>query len=582
VSRINRAARALSSPALAGSIGIVLLALLASGSSLVNGFVYDDLPIVARNSRVHTLARLWDAFGSAYWSPDWGNVHYRPVTVVSFAAQWAVGDGSTTVFHAVNIALYIATCLAVLRLARLVLPATAAWTVAALFAVHPVHVEAVANVVGQSELLVALCSALAVGFYVRARTERSGLSPGSVAAIAGLYAIACFSKEPGFLLPGLLIAAELTVVGARLEPHRRARRVRARELWPTYAVCAAIGIGYLFARRAVLGSFGDEPNVLIWRLNQQELLLTMLGVVPEWARLLLWPAQLAADYSPPRIPLLAAPTPAVLSGVVILAAVVWLTIAGWRLRGRVATFGLLWFTVAIFPVSNVFVLSGVLLAERSLFIPSIGVMLALGPIWAWIGVRISTLRHRASTVLAASARVTLALLLLLGVAKSTSRSRVWRSNDTFYAQIVEDSPLSYRAHQARGTWLFRQGRRAEGEAHLRMAMAMFPYDPGPYADLADSYRFAGMCAPARDLYRRVLELGVTMVDRARLGLIVCLLRDGDYAGAAAQARIGPSPGGLEADKFRRFLATADSAIAARGTIQQAGAPRRTRGDGNVP
>jgi protein O-mannosyl-transferase len=270
-----------------------------------------------------------------------------------------------------------------------------------------------------------------------------------------------------------------------------------------------------------------------------------------------------------------------LSGVVILAAAVSITVAGWRLRARVAAFGVLWFAIAIFPVSNVFVLSGVLLAERSLFVPSIGVMLALGPIWAWIGLRISTLRRPAPVVLAAAARVTLALLLVLGVTKSASRSRVWRSNEAFYAQIVEDSPLSYRAQQARGTWLFRQGRRAEGEKHLRMAIAMFPDDPGPYADLADSYRFAGMCAPARDLYRRVIEFGVMMVDRARLGLIVCLLRDGDYAEAAAQARIGPSPRGLEPDKFRHSLAVADSATAAQRPIRRAGAPRRARGSGNV-
>jgi protein O-mannosyl-transferase len=580
VNRIKNVARALRSPALAAPISVAVLALLASGASLVNGFVYDDLPMVARSSRVHTLARWWEMFGSAYWPPAWGNMHYRPVTVLSFAVQWALGDGSTIVFHAVNIVLYVATCLAVVRLARLVLPATAAWTVAALFAVHPVHVEAVANVVGQSELLVALCSALAVGSYVRARTESGELGPRSVAAIAGLYAIACFSKEPGFLVPGLLVAAELTVVGARLEPERRALRVRARELWTTYVACAAIGIGYLLARRAALGRFGDEANVLVWRLSQKELLLTMLGVVPEWARLLLWPAHLAADYSPPRIPLLAAPTPAVLSGVVILAGAVAIAVAGWRLRTRVATFGLLWFAITIFPVSNVFVLAGVLLSERSLFLPSIGVMLALGPIWVWTGARISTLRRPSSTVVAGSAGVALAVLLMLGAAKSASRSGVWRSTDTFYSQIVEDSPLSYRAQQAYGTWLFMKSRRAEGEKHLRIAIAMFPYDAGPYVDLADSYRFAGLCAPARELYQRVLGLGM-LVDKARLGLILCLLQDGQYGEAAAHARIGASENGSQVVSFRRLLATADSATAA-SAIRQTGAPRPTRHGGNAP
>jgi hypothetical protein len=162
-------------------------------------------------------------------------------------------------------------------------------------------------------------------------------------------------------------------------------------------------------------------------------------------------------------------------------------------------------------------------------------------------------------------------VLALGVAKSASRCGYWRSIDTFYGQIVDDAPLSYRAHHAHGTWLFATGRRAEGEAHIRMAIAMFPYDAGPYIDLADQYRDAGICAPAADLYRRAMELGM-LRERARMGLVICLLRDGLYAEAAAQARRGVSAGGFETATFRRLLGVADSAAAA-GRVRQAGAPR---------
>ncbi|MDQ3998426.1 MAG: hypothetical protein M3303_15565 [Gemmatimonadota bacterium] len=579
---MRSAARALRSPALAGPAALALLALLASGASLANGFVYDDTPIIARNPRVHTLAQWWDIFASAYWPRDRGSLHYRPLTVLSFAVQWALGDGAPIVFHAVSVALYVATCVAVLALARLVLPAAAAWVVAALFAVHPVHVEAVANVVGQSELIVALCAVLAVAAYLRPRLAGHALSRRSITAIAALYAIGCLAKESGFLLPALLVAAELTIVGARLEPGRRTLRARARQLWPIYSACAAIGVAYLLARRGVLGGLTDEPNAIFWRLSRQELVLTMLGVVPEWARLLLWPAHLAADYSPPWIPLLAAPTPAVVAGVVIIAGAVLLSVAAWRLRAPVATFGVLWFAIMISPVSNVVVPSGVLLAERTLFAPSIGVMLALGAVWAWAGARLSTLGRTAAAVVGARAAFAmLAVLLVLGIGKSASRSRAWRDVDTFHERLVEDAPLSYKAHQAYGTWLFTKHRRAEGERHLRTAIAMFPNDPGPYADLADLYRLAGMCAPAHELYRRVIELG-GLVDRARLGRIVCLLREADYAEAAAQARLGVSQGGTERAQYRRFLAKADSGAAAGLVVRQAGAPRPRHRISNAP
>ncbi|MDQ3998425.1 MAG: hypothetical protein M3303_15560, partial [Gemmatimonadota bacterium] len=247
---MRRVARAATAPAFVSRASVAVLALLASAASFGNGFVFDDGPIVQLNSRVHTLARWWEAFGHAYWPPHWGNTNYRPLTILSFGVQWALGDGSPAVFHAVSVVLYVATSLAVLALARLVLPASAAWVVAALFAVHPVHVEAVANVVGQSELLVALSSVLATTIYVPMRSSGRRVEPRAVAAIGALYAVACFSKETGFLLPGLLLAAEGTVVTARLDPARRTLRTRVHELGVVYAVCGGIGLAYLSARHA--------------------------------------------------------------------------------------------------------------------------------------------------------------------------------------------------------------------------------------------------------------------------------------------------------------------------------------------
>ncbi|MDQ3995570.1 MAG: hypothetical protein M3303_00970 [Gemmatimonadota bacterium] len=554
--------RRLATSAFAARASVLVLGFLASATSLVNGFVYDDRPIVSTNPRVHTLARWWEAFAQPYWPPDWGDTNYRPLTILSFAVQWAIGDGSPVVFHATSVALYLGACLAVLRLAQIVLPASAAWLAAALFAVHPVHVEAVGNVVGQAELVVAICTTLAVAAYVRART--GNLRLGAVAGIAALYAIACFSKETGFFLPGLLLAAECTVVATALDPARQNLRARARELWTVYAACAVVGVGYLAVRRSVLGGFGDDPNTVIALLDHKARLLTMIGVVPEWARLLLWPARLAADYSPADVPVIMGFAPAAIPGLLILIGFAVLCAAGWT-GARVATFGLLWLAVAIFPVSNVVLRSGVIVAERTLFLPSIGALLAVGAAATWAGRRASAMGFAWQR----PAAVTVAVLLALGVVKSASRQRVWRTSDDFLSSIVEDAPRSYRAHYMHGMWHFENGRREHGERHVRMAIALFPYDAGPYTDLGDQYRKAGLCAPARDLYRRAIALGV-LRDRARLGLVACFLRDAHWADAQREAKIGVAGGGREVHQFRRLLAVADSAADATGGIRQAG------------
>ncbi|HZN98306.1 MAG TPA: hypothetical protein VFB61_11290, partial [Gemmatimonadales bacterium] len=142
---------------------VVFLALAASLASLGNGFVYDDVPIILQNRVVHNLAASERIWHSAYWPAGW---LYRPLTIQLFALQWAAGNGSPLVFHVVSILLMAATALLFWRLARRCLPPLPALIGSALFAVHPVHVESVGNVVGQAELLAAACALLAVERYL--------------------------------------------------------------------------------------------------------------------------------------------------------------------------------------------------------------------------------------------------------------------------------------------------------------------------------------------------------------------------------------------------------------------------------
>ena len=144
---------------------LLLLALAATVTSIGHEFTFDDVYVIRKNARVHSLDGLWALFGQTYWPPELGGDGYRPLVMTLFTLQWVAGDGAPWVFHAGNIALAVAVAAAVHWCARAVLPPAGAWVAAALFAVHPVHVEVTGNVVGQSELLVALCLSLAVGHY---------------------------------------------------------------------------------------------------------------------------------------------------------------------------------------------------------------------------------------------------------------------------------------------------------------------------------------------------------------------------------------------------------------------------------
>ena len=153
----------------AGALAVALLALVVTASSLKNGFALDDVHIIVENARVHTLDSFWRLFAQTYWPPEEGASLYRPLTMLAFAAQWVIGNGSPLVFHIVNSLLFAATCVAFYFLADELTSTKVALVAGALFAVHPVHVEVFANVVGQAEMWVALLVMVATLKFIRAR-----------------------------------------------------------------------------------------------------------------------------------------------------------------------------------------------------------------------------------------------------------------------------------------------------------------------------------------------------------------------------------------------------------------------------
>ena len=103
-------------------LAVVLLAVTASLSGLQNGFALDDVHIIVENNRVHALSEVWRMFGQTYWPPDEGASLYRPLTIIAFAVQWALGHGSPFPFHLTNIVLYALVAVALFRLALLMVP----------------------------------------------------------------------------------------------------------------------------------------------------------------------------------------------------------------------------------------------------------------------------------------------------------------------------------------------------------------------------------------------------------------------------------------------------------------------------
>jgi hypothetical protein len=436
---------------------VVLLAVVVALPSITNGFAYDDEWVIKQDGRIHDLLRWREWLTLAYW-PIAPPAMYRPLTTSLFALQWAVGDGAPWVFHAVNIALHAACTGAVLWLATLLLGRPIGAVVGAVFAVHPVHVEAIANGVGQSELTGGLTVLLGVAYYIAARWD-GALSRRDMLVLLLLFVIGTSVKEHTFVLPALWGIAELTVL-------RRARPWRevVQTTWILYALATAVAVYQLWARLGVLTTLGGAVyHPVLDGLAFSERAFVMFSLYPEIARLFLWPLRLHADYSPAHVLVYTTPDVSQLAGVVLLALVIGCTVVAVR-RSAVATLGIAIALLPWFPSSNLPFASGVLLAERTLYTPSAGVFLALGAVVAATPWRT---RRRELMVLCA-------LVLVAGSVRSILRAPVWRSNEAVFAALLEEQPLSFKAHFAWGQVLFDRGDYDGGMREWQMAIRIYP------------------------------------------------------------------------------------------------------------
>ena len=527
---------------------VALLALLATVTSVGHDFTFDDMYVIMTNDRVHHLAGVWKLFAQSYWPPDLGGDGYRPVVMVLFALQWAAGGGSPWLFHFVNILLAIATALAVYWCAVAVLPRTAACVSAALFAVHPVHVEVTGNVVGQLELLVALFLCVAIGIYLRAR-RAGALRPRDSAAIIVLFTLALFTKEHAIVLPAILLAAEWTVL--RDVPWReRGRDVRLLVL--LLGLSAAV---YLYVRGLVLPEFtGFAPHPVFTYLKMGTLprIATMMNEIPRIAQLLVFPVRLSADYTPGEVVISQGPELIQLPGVFICLGVALLAVV-LRERARVVSFGLLWLIIAFLPVSNLIVPAGFVTAERTLFFPSVGVVLVVGAMVEQVVLR----ARRAEQWTFATA---VSLLLVLGLARSIDRQKAWKDNDTLFPQTVRDQPNGYRAHFMYGRYLALHNRPREMEVEFKHALRLFPYDVSMVLSIGSMYYRLGLCQPANALLGWAYDIEPAAIE-GRYAYARCLAkahRWNDARTATLQA-MGMLPG-KQLPRLRRALAEADSAL----------------------
>lgn len=418
----------------------VLLACVAAlgvyAVTLGGTYIYDD--VMLQEDARYTHPGLWYQFWTRDYSPDAVDKLYRPLTSMTLAIEYTLHGDRPWLYHLINWLLHAAVAAAVAELARRLFDARAGLVAGVLFAVHPIHVEAVAGLVGRAELLCALASLGALLIFLRPMTRWR------VAAIAGCLVVAILSKEQGVLLPAMLLA---------LVPYRRqllhihptsdqARAEKGMMQGLLLAVCA-ITAGYMFFREWLLG-FEWDRQLLEWAANPlirstgADRLLMPLVLLGRYLLLLIAPVHLSIDYGGHVIGWhVQWKQPFIYVGIASLLAWTILSLWAWRGRRWAVLFCLLALAICYGMVSNSVILIGTIMGERLMYLPSaFFLMLVAALLCSWMSSR------PADRALA----IVVCVLVALGSFRTITYARLWNDPLALYLADLREHPRSLHLH----------------------------------------------------------------------------------------------------------------------------------------
>jgi hypothetical protein len=539
---------------------LVLVTFAAYGPALGNGFAFDDEQQIVQNPFVADPGWWRHIFNTPSWAyvgvQNWAN-YYRPLQIFCYWLFWRIDGPNPGIYHLFQLILYAASVWLLYRIGReLIGQEVAAFAGALLWALHPVHVEAVAWAAGLPDVGVGFFCFLAFLLFLRAEREKRRFNWRHFAAAVAFVFGLLFKENALSLLPLLVAYWFFLAEGERW-------RSRLMRLLPYVA-----GLGaYVAVRIAVLGHFSAGPR--IWRVTEG-VVGSALALLGAHLRLFLWPVGL----SPTR-------TFNWVSGLhtVWPWAAILLLIAAWLLRKRQPLFSFFVFAwlITLTPCLDIRQITTPFAADRFSFLPTFALCLAVG--WGLIEF-LPAVRPRALPIQAATAIA--AVICVLWTVGTEAAIPHWRSSGALMRYALKENPNSGVPHIYRGIDLqYRvgdlagavreyetamkvnegsrplvvpvicqanlglgqianiEGRPEEALAHFRVVLKLCPDGRDTFSvyDAMGSMAFVkGRYAEAAENFRKAVKWGPTDVS-GHFYLGTCEMKLGHYREAAEQFHI---------------------------------------------
>uniref|UniRef100_A0A672TEE4 dolichyl-phosphate-mannose--protein mannosyltransferase n=1 Tax=Strigops habroptila TaxID=2489341 RepID=A0A672TEE4_STRHB len=506
------------------------LCALCYGNSLRGEFVHDDVWAIVNNPDVRAAAPVAAAFANDFWgkrmAENTSHKSYRPLCVLTFKLNILLAGMNPFYFHAVNVILHCLVTLvlmytcdkAVFKDCRL------AFVTALFFAVHPIHTEAVTGIVGRADVLACLLFLLAFLSYNRSVDQLyvgehfpPTASPFFLLLSLFLGTCAMLVKETGVTVFGVCLVYDffsLSCNGLKVRNggihHRPARQSAASPSASLQVPPAGRENGkHRFAHRGAWSSCHPAspeeqrsgglsvPSKAMWAIRR---FLTYSYLLAFNAWLLLAPITLCYDWQVGSIPLIESFWDARNLATVFLVLVMTLLslhcIAAFKkLEHKEVLVGLLFLVFPFIPASNLFFRVGFVVAERVLYMPSMGYCILFVHGLKKLSTRLNKWRITVLTLFA--------LLLLLFSWKTVKQNEIWLSRESLFSSGVKTLPHNAKVHYNYANFLKDQGRNVEAIYHYKTALKLYPRHASALNNLGTLTKDV---VEAKEYYRRALQL----------------------------------------------------------------------------
>jgi len=495
---------------------IVLLSFAVYFNALFNGFVYDDELQVLENPWIKDVRNLPDIFSKPSWSFIYVNAanYYRPLMHVIYMLNYYIFGLKSWGFHLVNILFHVANSILILIIGNRLLIKSSTISVhktspffsipfftAILFAVHPIHTEAVVWIGGITDLSFTFFVLLSFYFYIK--SGASMISNNMVLSVSSFF-LALLCKEPAVMLLGIFMLYDFAFREGKNEIS-----ICLKKYVPFLVI---LGI-YFIIRYHALGQLIPEKA---YDMSSFQYIGGMVDLFAKYLNKLILPIDLNAFYALPTS--VSFDLNWIFSLVAVILFVIVSVIA--IRRNRYVFFGLAVIAVPLFIPILFFqsIGGGAVFAERYLYLPSLGFVLLVSVFFVWVRGKF----HQYNFILITA----LTILVSLYSFQTISRNRVWKDMITLCMDIIKKSPNAELPRGNLGNALLDGGRVDEAIDQFQTIISKIdPNSENAYYNIGRALKKKGLFKDAITAFQKAVSLNPNDLD-ARLLLAGAYAKSG--------------------------------------------------------